>query len=138
MCCRVHSSPDLHSIQGQTITPCPSEVSPKPLKTSLLREGPSNCFIITMAADLIDRGAATVVSLPKNLNWKRSNFVYSPFLQPSSEKYSVVNNSNAQAEKSQSVLSNPATTTGIQQILMDLLTASQNLHCQELKTPLPN
>lgn len=138
-CCRVHSSPDLHSIQGQNITPCPSEVSPKPLKTSLLREGPSNCFIITMAADLIERGAATVVSLPKNLlNWKRSNFVYSPFLQPSSEKYSVVNNSNSQAEKSQSVLSNPATTTGIQQILMDLLTASQNLHCQELKTPLPN
>lgn len=77
-----------------------------------------------MAADLIERGAATVVSLPKNLlNWKRSNFVYSPFLQPSSEKYSVVNNSNSQAEKSQSVLSNPATTTGIQQILMDLLTA---------------
>lgn len=132
-CCRVHggiSSPDLHSIQGQTIPPCPSEVLPKPLKISLLCEGSSNCFIITMAADLIDRGAATVVSFPKNLlNWKRSNFVYSPFLQTSSEKYSVVNNSNSQVEKSQSVLSNPATTTGIQQILPDLLTASQNLHC---------
>lgn len=44
-CCRVHggiSSTDLHSIQGQTITPCPSEVLPKPLKISLLCEGSSN------------------------------------------------------------------------------------------------
>lgn len=60
------------------------------------------------------------------------------FSRQASEKDSGVNNSNSQAEKSQSVLSNPATTTGIQQILLDLLTAWQNLHCQDLKTPLPN
>lgn len=59
------------------------------------------------------------------------------YLSTSSEKNSVVNNSNSQVEKFQSVLSNPATTTGIQQILMDLLTALQNLHCQELKTTSP-
>lgn len=65
---------------GPIITPSPSEVSPKPLKISVLREGSSNCFIITMAADLIDgRAAATVVSYPKNpLNCKCSDFVYFP------------------------------------------------------------
>lgn len=34
------------------ITPCPSRAIPKTLIISVLHEGHSNCFIITMAADL--------------------------------------------------------------------------------------
>lgn len=77
-------------------------------------------------------------SLKTSLIWNAQTLCILHFSREASEKYSAVNNLNSQAEKHQSVLSNPATTTGIQQILMDLLTASQNLQCQELKTPLPN
>lgn len=70
--------------------------------------------------------------------WNAQTLCTLHFSRQASEKDSGVNNSNSETEKSQSVLSNPATTTGIQQILMDLLTAWQNLHCQELKAPLPN
>lgn len=142
MCCRVQggiSSTDLHSIQSQIITPCLSEVSPKPLEISVLCEGSSNCFIITMAEIwLTGEQQMQCNSLKTSLIWDVQTLCILHFSREASEKYSAVNNSNSQAEKPQSVLSNPATTTGIQQILMDLLTASQNLQWQELKTPLPN
>lgn len=64
-------------------------------------------------------------SLKTSSVWNAQALCILHFSRQASEKDSGVSNSNSQAEKSQSVLSNPATTTGIQQILLDLLTASR-------------
>lgn len=128
-CWTVHggiSSTHLHSIQGQIITPVPLRCYPKLWKSLCYLRDPQTALLLPwLKMWLTGEQQLQRNSLKTSSVWNAQTLCILHFSRQASEKDSGVSNSNSQAEKSQSVLSNPATSTGIQQILMDLLTASR-------------
>lgn len=95
LCWHLSNKSSLYTGPAQTctfITPCSSGVLPKTLIISVLHEGYSDCFIIIVAADLINGRRVTVLSYSRKLLYLRSVQTFSLLSSCRDKQWKVVVN----------------------------------------------